>query len=183
MTSSLKGDMTSSVTAKGERMVDRQGSLQTRPMDRVVSWESPAWREGPFGLFRRFAREMDQAFGSSTALWNPEVDVVQQGDELIVKADLPGLSKDDVTVDVTDDRITIRGERRSEREEKRDGVYHTERSYGSFHRVIPLPEGTITERAKATFRDGVLEIRVPAPPAHAPRGRRLEITDRADAKK
>jgi HSP20 family protein len=108
-------------------------------------------------------------------LWAPNVDVFQRGNELVVKADLPGLSKDDVTVDVADDAVTIQGERRSEREEDREGVYRVERSYGSFYRVIPLPEGAITEQAKAQFKDGVLEITMPAPPAQATRGRRLEI--------
>ena len=72
------------------------------------------------------------------------------------------------------------GERKREHEEERDGVYRSERSYGSFYRVIPLPEGAITEQANANFRDGVLEITMPAPPAS--KGRRLEITEGAAKK-
>jgi HSP20 family protein len=83
------------------------------------------------------------------------------------------MKKDEVSVDITDDAITIQGERKRESEEEREGFYRTERSYGSFCRVIPLPEGAMTEQAKANFRDGVLEVTMPAPPA--PKGRRLEI--------
>jgi HSP20 family protein len=103
--------------------------------------------------------------------------VFQRNNELIIKADLPGLTKDDVKVEVTEDSVTLQGERRTEREEERQGVYRSERTYGNFHRVIPLPEGAITEQAKAIFRDGVLEISMPAPPEQVNRGRRLEITE------
>ena len=80
-------------------------------------------------------------------------------------------------MDLSDDAVTIQGERKREHEEEREGFYRTERSYGSFYRVIQLPEGAITEEAKAKFRDGVLEITMPAPPAA--KGRRLEITEGA----
>jgi HSP20 family protein len=111
-------------------------------------------------------------------MWAPDIDVYQKNDQLIIKADVPGLTKDDVSVDITDDAVTIQGERKAEREEEREGFYRTERSYGNFCRVIPLPEGAITEQAKANFRDGVLEITMPAPPA-ATKSRRLEIAEGA----
>ena len=115
-------------------------------------------------------------------MWAPEIEVTQQGNELVVRADLPGLKKDDVCIDVTDTDISISGERRQEEETQREGVYRSERSYGSFCRTIPLPEGAMADQAKATFKDGVLEIRMPAPP-QATRGRRLEIKEAAEAKK
>jgi HSP20 family protein len=71
--------------------------------------------------------------------------------------------------------VMIHGERKRELEEEHEGLYRSERSYGSFWRVIPLPEGAISEQAKASFRDGVLEITMPAPPTS--KGRRLEITE------
>jgi HSP20 family protein len=107
--------------------------------------------------------------------WAPEIDVFQKNNDLTIRADLPGMKKDEVSVDITDDAITIQGERKRQSEEERDGFYRSERSYGSFCRVIPLPEGAMTEQAKATFRDGVLEVTMPAPPA--PKGRRLEIDE------
>jgi HSP20 family protein len=115
--------------------------------------------------------------------WAPAVEVFQQNHDLIVRAELPGLKKEDVNIDVTEHDVIITGERRQEQETERNGVYRSERSYGSFYRAIPLPEGAMTDQAKATFNNGVLEIRMPAPPEHVTRGRRLEIKDGTDAKR
>jgi HSP20 family protein len=93
-----------------------------------------------------------------------------------VRADLPGLKKEDVNIELTDDSLAIEGERREEREEDREGYYRSERTYGSFHRVVPLPEGAIPETAKATFNNGVLEVVLQAPPREVSRKRRVEIT-------
>jgi HSP20 family protein len=109
--------------------------------------------------------------------------VYQQNNEFVVHADLPGLKKEDVTIDVTDNDLTISGERRQEHETDRGGVYRSERTYGSFYRTIPLPDGAMADQAKATFKDGVLEIRMPAPPEQVTRGRRLEIKDASESKK
>ena len=109
--------------------------------------------------------------------WSPAIDMLQRGNELVVRADVPGLTKDDVTVDIADDQMTIRGERRYNHEEERDGVFRSERSYGSFCRVIPLPPGAIADSAKATFTNGVLEIVMQAPSADVRRGRRVEIKE------
>ena len=149
------------------------------------------WGVSPFRTLQRFAHDMDRMFedfglgrrgrelewgDTGAGAWAPQVDVLQKGDQFIIKADLPGLSKDDVSVDIAEDALTIRGERKFEHEEQREGYYQTERSYGSFARVIPLPTGAMSDQAKATFRNGVLEIVMPSPPA-ATRGRRLEITE------
>jgi len=125
-----------------------------------------------------------QGAGGNVIAWAPRVDVVQRGNELVVRADLPGMRPDDVTVEISDDAITISGERQEERSEEHNGVYRYERTYGSFFREIPLPEGALVDGAKANFKDGVLEIIVPAPPEQVSRGRRLEISrgDQADAK-
>jgi HSP20 family protein len=121
--------------------------------------------------------------GTEWEAWTPAIEVVHRDNELVVRADLPGLSKDEIKVDLTEDAITIQGERKREHKEEREGVYRSERSYGSFSRVIPLPEGTMTDQAKATFKDGVLEVTMPAPPEQVRRGRRLEISEGAAAKK
>lgn len=108
-------------------------------------------------------------------MWSPQVETFQRGDQLVIRADLPGLAKEDVQVEVTDEAVILQGERRSEVEEDREGFYRSERSYGSFYRTIPLPDGAIGDNAQATFKDGVLEITMPAPPREAARGRRIEI--------
>ena len=94
----------------------------------------------------------------------------------MIRADLPGLSKDEVNVEINEDAITISGERRNENEEKREGYYRSERSYGSFYRQIPLPEGVNADDANATFHNGVLEITMKAPQPQS-RSRKLEITE------
>jgi HSP20 family protein len=150
----------------------------------------------PFELMDRMTQEMDRWFdrltGSSgfpralglsrTPLagrrlesWIPRIEAGQKGDQFVVRADLPGLKKEDVDVEVTDEAITIRGERRDEQQEEREGYWRSEREYGQFFRTIPLPEGAIAENANASFRDGVLEITMPCAPSEANRGRRLEI--------
>lgn len=112
--------------------------------------------------------------GLSTA-WSPQVEVRQRGDHIVVRADLPGVKREDVQIDVENDMLTIRGERREERQDEREGFVRSERMYGHFSRTIPLPEGVDPDRCEATFKDGVLEIDIPAPEQSQRRGRRIEI--------
>jgi HSP20 family protein len=154
----------------------------------------------PFGFMRRFSEDMDRLFedfirnpfglsqtgrgllsqlGAQRA-WAPNIEVFQRDSDFVVRAELPGLNKDDVQVEINNDMLTISGERQQEREENRGGVYHSERSYGTFYRSIPLPEGVIPESAQATFKDGVLEITLQAPPSQVTKGRRLEIKDTSE---
>ena len=146
------------------------------------------WGASPFSsIFQRWNDEMDRFFSdfgvgrnrqaAQGGIWSPQVEVFQRGNELIVRADLPGLSKDDVKVEINDNVLTIQGERKQEHEEEREGWYRNERSYGSFYRAIPLPEGTISDSAKASFKNGVLEVALQAPPQEVSRGRRLEIKE------
>jgi HSP20 family protein len=147
----------------------------------------------PFALLGRLTEEMTNVFNDAgagrgntqgmAAAFAPDIDVVQRGNELVVRADLPGLSADDVMVEIGEDAITISGVRRQEHEEERGGVYRFERQFGAFSRVVPLPTGAITDQARAVFKDGVLEIHVPAPPEQVARGRRLEVSQGDDSKK
>ena len=154
----------------------------------------PLLSTAPFRMLERFADDIDSAFGfrglgtvrsplRTDGAWAPDVEVYQQNNELVMRADLPGLKKEDICIDVTDHEMTISGERRQEEETRRDGFYRSERTYGNFTRTIPLPDGVMTEQAKALFKDGVLEVRMPAPPEQAARGRRIEIKDEAETKK
>ena len=144
----------------------------------------------PFSLMDSFRQEMDRffedlgiggnmqrmgsGFGSQMSNWRPTTEVFERGNELVVRADLPGMTRDDVEVDLDDKQITIRGERKSEHEEDREGFFRSERSYGKFVRSIPVPDGVDAEQAKANFNNGVLEITMPMP-EDRDRRRRLEI--------
>ena len=141
---------------------------------RPTLWEDfDRFFERPLGLLPRRRLLLPEL--RKAEAWIPDMDVFERNGNTVVRIDLPGMKREDVSIEVADNALTIHGERKREHEEERDGVYRSERSYGSFYRTIPLPEGAITEQAKATFRDGVLEIRMPAPPAS--KGRRLEITE------
>jgi HSP20 family protein len=122
------------------------------------------------GMLSQMGR-MAQTFGD----WTPPIEAFQRGHEFVVRAEVPGMTRHDLTVEVGDDALTIRGERRHEQEEERDGLFWTERSYGSFSRVVPLPPGTIADSAKASFTNGILEVVMQAPSAETRRGRRIDI--------
>lgn len=91
----------------------------------------------------------------------PAIEVARRDGSLIVKAELPGLSKDDVKVEATGDGLLIQGERKEEHEEKQEGVLRSERRYGKFSRLIPMPEGANVEQVAARFNNGVLEVTIP----------------------
>jgi HSP20 family protein len=186
---------------QGSARQDRPAD-QSVPMRRSRSGGEMSRRDtgnyGPFAWMRQMQDQLDRAFnglwsGSGTSSWTPDpmsgpsdwspaIDVFQRGNDLVIRADIPGLTKDDITVDIADDQLTIRGERRYDHEEERDGVFRSERSYGSFCRVVPLPQGAIADSAKATFNSGVLEIVVQAPSFDVRRGRRIEIKEGAEKK-
>jgi len=129
----------------------------------------------PFTLLRRLTEDMDRMFsdalggrehtGRESEGWAPAVEVRERDGQLVVSAELPGLNREDVKVEVTDEGLVIQGERRREHEEEHGGIRRTERSYGAFYRSIPLPEGANIEQAKAQISNGVLEVRVPIPEA------------------
>lgn len=106
----------------------------------------------------------------------PVVEVAEDGDDLVVRVDLPGVKPEDANVWLTDDRLTIRAERRQEKRVEEEGYFHTERQYGSFQRVVPLPTAVDADKAEANFENGVLEIRAPKrDPKDERYGRRLEL--------
>ena len=113
--------------------------------------------------------------------WAPQLEVFQRGNELVVRADLPGMRPDDVQIDVEDGVLTISGERREESEDRERGFYRSERSYGAFSRSIALPEDVDEDRVQARYEHGVLEVTVPVPQQQPRRGRRVEIQAGAGA--
>jgi HSP20 family protein len=126
-----------------------------------------------------FSREVDRLFDAffgdreQGRRWVPPVDLVEADDHYVLKADLPGLSEEDVSIEVQDGTLTISGERKAEHETHERGWYRIERSFGSFSRSLTLPEGVDPEAISAKFDSGVLEIRIPKPAERKPR--RVEI--------
>ena len=164
------GQSGSSYTANPFEMMDRMSDEMDRVFNRM-------FRE--FGMPRMsWPTNMSRSAGGQQS-WSPRIEAFQKGDQFCVRAELPGLKKDDVQVELTDEALTLQGERKQEHEEEREGTYHSEREYGQFYRVIPLPDGVIGESAQANFHDGVLEITMKAAPEEANRGRRLEINEGA----
>jgi HSP20 family protein len=106
--------------------------------------------------------------GSHARRWVPAMDLVETDEHLVLRADLPGLTKDDVNIDIKDGVLTVSGERKSEHEEKSEGYYRMERAFGGFSRSLSLPEGIDAERVTADFADGVLEVRIPKPEERKP---------------
>ena len=174
----------SSKNREGTQVVEphRQGQVS-----RTQPWPS----SGPFSMMRRFSDEMDRMFDrvfegygfpalerfspwATSETFSPHVDMFERDGKLVISADLPGLTKDDVKVEITEDAILIEGERKYEHEQREEGVYRSERGYGQFRRQIPLPEGVKSETAKANFKNGVLEVTMEAPQI-AKNRRRIQI--------
>ena len=129
------------------------------------------FRLNPFSLMRRITDDLDRVIrevgltrtdGKKT-VWSPAIEVTQSDGTYRIQADLPGLSPQDVKVDISEGEVAIQGERRYEHDETKEGVHRSEREFGVFYRRIPLPEGAEIDQAKASFRNGVLEITVPVP--------------------
>jgi HSP20 family protein len=146
------------------------GLIAVEPFVRRLLHDVDRWfgkREEPFFAVPRTL----EAF-----TWLPDLEVVEREHQLVVRVDLPGLKPEEVTVTVTGDALTIEGERKLETEKTENEWYRTERTYGRFFRTVPLPDGIRPEEVKATFANGVLEVKVPLPvvEAKAPR-RKVEI--------
>jgi HSP20 family protein len=140
----------------------------------LIRWE-------PARELRSMQNDMNRLFGTffdSTApgngapapvrRWVPAMDIVDSGDQFVLKADLPGLSDGDVNVELDDNVLRISGERKSEHEDRKDGFYRVERSFGRFSRTLTLPEGISADGIQATFDNGVLEVHIQKPEQRKP---------------
>lgn len=186
----------------------REGAGTNAPVTRRTSGGSASRRSetnqyssGPFGLMRQMQDQMDRWFsrfglggdwsapftsmsriGEPSGDWMPAIEAFQRGNEFIIRADVPGMTRNELSVEMGDDAVTIRGERKREERHEEDGMFWSERSYGRFCRVVPLPPGAIPDSAKATFNNGVLEVVIPAPSQEARRGRKIDISGRDETK-
>ncbi|HDQ04563.1 MAG TPA: Hsp20/alpha crystallin family protein [Deltaproteobacteria bacterium] len=130
-------------------------------------------------LFDNFFRGFDIAprglYSSKLGGFTPSVDVKENEKEFIVKAELPGLEEKDVEVTLANDALTIKGEKKEEKEDKDKNYYYMERTYGSFHRVIPLTAEVESEKAQARFKNGVMEIKIPKNQTAQAKGTKITI--------
>src|SRR5262245_19562182 len=138
----------------------------------LIAVEAPAFIRRVLRDFDRwFVKREEPFFAVPRALegftWLPELEVRERENQLLVRVDLPGLKREEVTVTIAEEGLTIEGERKLETEKNEKEWYRTERAYGRFYRTVPLPEGFKPEEVTATFANGVLEVKVPLPGAAA----------------
>lgn len=115
-------------------------------------------------LFDGFFGRANAAPGAgATRRWVPAMDLVETDDSLVLRADLPGVKRDEIEIEVKDGVLTVSGQRRAEHEDKREGYHRVERSFGRFSRSLGLPKGVSADSVGATFEDGVLEVTMPKP--------------------
>jgi len=192
----------SSISAAGGRTSSGRGqSLAARERGRAVTSGqrgsmSPFigdFEQSPFASLWQISREMDrlmdaffgggltaQRSGGTSAgdsryariMWTPQIEVRQRENSLVIHVDLPGIKQEDIQLEATEEGIAISGERSEQHEEGEQGHRHTERAYGSFYRLIPLPDGARVDSAKASMHNGVLEVTVPL---ERPQRRRIQI--------
>jgi HSP20 family protein len=159
---------------RNEGIATRQGGGVQRSYFPSIFSVTPGefFTMNPISLMRRFTEDIDRAFSGAAGnlshgfaerdfAWMPAVEVRQSGNNVTIHADLPGLTENDVKVEATDEGLVLQGERKQEHTSDEGGWHRSERVYGRFHRLIPLPEGAKIDEAKADFKNGVLEINVP----------------------
>ena len=148
----------------------------------IVRWE-------PLREFSTLQNEMNRLFntvfdtpapgngGGTMRRWMPAMDLVESGDHFVLRADLPGVSEEDVKIELEDTTLTITGERKAEHESRDEGFYRLERAFGSFSRTLQLPKGIDPESVSANFDRGVLEVRIPKPEERKPRRISIAVGD------
>jgi HSP20 family protein len=125
------------------------------------------WR--PFGEMARWERDMERMLGNfftgsgslATREPNLDLDLYEEKDQIVVKAEMPGFTKDDIQISIADNALTIKGEKKKEEEDSGKDYYRSERVYGAFTRILALPAEINPDKVQATFKNGVLEIRLP----------------------
>jgi HSP20 family protein len=136
-------------------------------------------RPEPFSTeFNRLFNSLWETPGAVSQRWVPEMDLVETEDHYLLKADLPGMKQDDVSIEFNDGALTIAGERKIEYERKEKGFFRLERSFGKFSRSLTLPDGVDPDKIEAAFHDGVLDVTIPKPEQRKPR--RIEVAWHGD---
>ncbi|MBU1044029.1 MAG: Hsp20/alpha crystallin family protein [Candidatus Omnitrophica bacterium] len=153
----------------------------------LVPYRKNTWLSDPFRELENLQREMNRLFdfsfannpfGETTLLgsqWSPSIDIHESKDNLLVKADLPGLTKDEIEISVQDNNLIIKGEKKKENEVQEENYYKTERFYGSFYRTIQLPSEVDENKVNAQYKDGVLSLTLPKKENAKPKQIRVNI--------
>jgi HSP20 family protein len=141
-----------------------------------MAWELQTWKPfreiAPLREFERMRRDMDRFWDSflegglrrkteDGREWLPSLDVAETKNELVVKAEVPGMDPKNIDISLSDGVLTIKGEKKEEKEEKEADYHLVERSYGSFTRLVQLPKGVESDKISASYKDGVLKITLP----------------------
>ena len=147
----------------------------------LIRWnpnrELERWPSELFGVQREINRLFDNFFHGGTqadetlagSYWTPAVDIAEQENDYLVKMDLPGVAREDVKISLESNILTVRGEKKQEKEEKNKNFHRVERSYGSFQRSFTLPTTVKSDKIDAAFKDGVLTIALPKSEESKPR--------------
>ena len=140
------------------------------------------WRNrAPFDGLTRWFDDIDTWFDTGFFTdhpergWRPAIDIEEKDGNYLLRADLPGMKKKDIHVELKDGYLTLRGERKDEHEENKEGYHRVERTYGSFERTFRVPKGVTDKDIHAQYRDGVLELTIPTPKLEEPKTVPVEI--------
>jgi HSP20 family protein len=139
--------------------------VKWNPMREMETWQNRINSLFDRGLFPSLSLNDDMSLGN----WRPVVDIYENDDTLVVKAELPGVDKKDIRVDLKDGVLTLSGERSHEKEVKEENYYRKERAWGSFHRSFNVPADIDPDKIKAEFKDGILKVEIPRPEEKKPK--------------
>lgn len=146
-----------------ERKKERREIAPWRPFTDMMRWERDMERMFDDFMSRRIRPFRDEWLWPSRALGvsAPALDLFEEKDEIVAKVELPGMTREDIEVNISDGQLTIKGEKKKAEEVEEKDYYRSERIYGAFSRTVELPKGIEVEKVQASFKNGVLEIRLP----------------------
>ena len=143
----------------------------------ITLWRNRRPFEGLTGWFDDIDTWFDTGFFTDLpeTVWRPAIDIEEKDGNYLVKADLPGMNKKDIHLELRDGYLTLRGERKSEQEENKDNYHRIERTYGTFERSFRVPEGVTEKDIHAKYKDGVLELTIPTPKVEEPKTTEVKV--------
>lgn len=159
------------MTAKSKDLAKTETARHLTPFEDIETWFDWAWSR-PFSLF---GSPLVPRTWIEESTISPSVDIYEEGNDLVLKADVPGVDKEHLDVNIHENILTITGEKKKEEKVEKEDYFRYERSHGSFSRRFEVPSGINTEKIKATFKDGVLEVRMPKTEEAKTRTRKIDV--------